>query len=411
MQNLLEQLKEFKIQEEQKVQNDKEIVKDVSYYGKIKIREEQQEILQDLYLVEKEIDGSVKLELHTQNAKIAEIGQGGLIVMDKEFSSGINPIKLLYQLQRIAPVSLERLEKIKQRKELNKQSSKKDEKIEEKEQENEEEKMQQDGKLQASTNYIAEIDLSKKITETKTFADLVPEVKEKQIQKVKVKRLDATRFEFYGEGKNNEYIPLETLKQVEGTNPTKEINEVNQDGSKVEKNQVYSMFRITNGTNEQAGNEGFSVDLEETTAIPKIAYYRRARGFDESLDDATQYTSIPVNLKNTNQKRTELEVREFAEKKRNSEIRDNVEKANDILEDEEKASLHDIDDNPYNDNIQDIDEYKNEEIRKAAKRCKVSEEAFIKEMEAVKSKNDTFRKQIEKAEDSFNEQVIGGRQI
>ncbi|MBO5479173.1 MAG: hypothetical protein J6A04_05710 [Clostridia bacterium] len=347
---------------------------------------------QPLYLVEKEVNGEIKRELQVGDTVIADIGEDNSISMRKEFA--YKELDILIQLRDIEPISLNELERIEQRKQ-----SMKNKEFNSKEESKSEEEVEQ--MKNTPLNYVAEIDMDKKITETKTFAELVPEAKEKQVEKVRVRRIDSTRFEIYGVGKAGEYIPLETLKQVEGTNPTKEINEINESGEKVEKNQVYSMFQLTHGTNEQNGNEGFTVDLEDGTGIPEIAYYRRSRD--------NEYTSIPVNLKNTNQKRTELEVREYAEKTRNPQVSDNIEKADNILEEQEETTLENIDDDLNNDTPETRREYEDKLIKEAAERCKMSEEGFREVLEQERKEGEPIEESIERAEDEVNEQVIGGR--
>ena len=243
--------------------------------------------------------------------------------------------------------------------------------------------------------------MDKKITEKQTFADLVPEVKQKRIQTVKVRRTSNTEFEFYGIDIAGNEVVLETLKPVEGTNPTKQINEVNQDGSKVAKNQVYAMLQVQSGGNEQNGNEGFTIDMREGTGTIEIAYYRRTRN--------NEYTSIPVNLTNTNQKRTEAEVREYLQKERNPNISDNIEKAENILKQQETTSIENIDDDPTNDVSETRQEYEDKQIKEAAKRCRMTEEGFREVLEKEKKEGEPIEDSIERAEEEVNEQVRGGR--
>ena len=103
------------------------------------------------------------------------------------------------------------------------------------------------------------INLDKKITETKTFRELVPELKEKGIVDVRVRRVDNTRFEFIGINNAGEIVRLESLEQTEGTNPNEDIIKVNEDGSSVEKEKTMTMLKIKPGENEQNSNEGFAM--------------------------------------------------------------------------------------------------------------------------------------------------------
>lgn len=392
---LKKELEKLRNELEQKVnnKNGKCKILDIQYYKKITFDDiEQKE--EPLYLIEEEVDGQVKRYLQAGNTVIADIGEDNTVCMREGLDNKSTDI--LIQLRDVEPISLKELEKREQSKKTVKN------KEEEKQlQELEEGQVEEESLDSMTSSFIAEIKLNERITETKTFADLVPEVKEKQVEKVKVRRIGMVSFEFYGERKNGEYIPLESLKQVEGTNPTKEINEVNADGSKVEKNQVYSMFQLQHGTNEQNGNEGFTIDLENGTGIPEIAYYRRSRD--------NEYTSVPVNLKNTNQKWTELEVREYAEKRRNPGVSDNIKRADNILEEQEETSLENIDDDLNNDIPETRSEYEEKLIEEAAKRCKMSIEGFRKVLEQERKEGEPIEESIERAEDEVNEQVIGGR--
>lgn len=165
----------------------------------------------------------------------------------------------------------------------------------------------------------------------------------------------------------------------------------------VEQDEVFYMCQIINGTNEQNGNEGFTVDIE--AGIPEVSYYRRSRD--------NEYTSVPVNLKTTNQKRTDREVREYAEKTRNPEVSDNIERANNILEEQEETTLKNIDDNEYNDILDPEGEYEETLIKEAAKRCKMSEEGFRKVLEQERKEGEPIEQSIERAEDEVNEQARG----
>lgn len=133
--------------------------------------------------------------------------------------------------------------------------------------------------------------------------------------------------------------------------------------------------------------------------IPKVAYVRRSRD--------NEYTSVPVNLKNTNQKRTDKEVQEYAEKTRNPGVSDNIEKAEKILESQEETTLENIDDNENNDNRDTTLEYEETLIKDAAKRCKMSEEGFKRVLEQERKDGEPIEKSIERAEDEVNEQARG----
>lgn len=395
------------LEEEANEKNEECKIIDIKYYKHItfdKVKGEEE----PLYLIEKEVDGKIVKLLQAGDRVIADVLEDNTITLREDVKD--KSTMILMHLNNITPISLRELQ---EREELRKLEQKQEQKTQNKKENKENSKKQEE---QKENNYqnpysIAEIDLDKPIVGKKSFRDLVPEVKEKEVEKVKVRRTGLgtdNGFEFYGIGKNGEYIKLETLKRTEATNQSKEVNEIQNNG-KVEKNGVSAMFRLTNGTNEGHGNEGFTIDLSDGTGTPEVAYYRRAKNYDENIKDSTRYESIPVSMKDTNQKRTSLEARQHMEKRRNTDISDNVQMSNEILEEQDETTLDNIDDSPYNDNIETMEEYVDSLIEEAAKECKISVKGFKAVMENVKSSNDTIKEQIEKAKDEIYEQMPGRR--
>lgn len=178
-----------------------------------------------LFLVEKEVNGEVKRELQIGDKVIADIGEDNHVQMREGFLD--EKTILLIQLRDVMPTSLRELEEIEMRKERSGERSNKEQEKTSRSKEDKK-KLEEEGEIPKKRENAKdiEIDLNKKITETKTFADLVPEVKEKHVTTVKVRRLDATRYEFYGETIDEQEVALESLKTVEGTNPTNKINQV-----------------------------------------------------------------------------------------------------------------------------------------------------------------------------------------
>lgn len=395
MQEVIDRIREIKAREEKNLNAENEAILDIIYYGKINLSKNDADLnnqtVEELYLVKKEVEGKIVQEFHTNNGVIATVSEEGEIIIYEKYKQLINSNEFLLQLRDVLPLSLEKLE-AEESKELE------DTEIETKKQDKEQ------GSEKEKEQYVenpkdAVINLDKKITATKTFRQLVPEVKEKGVVDVRARRVDNTRFELIGINEFGEIVRLESLEQTEGTNPNEDIVKVNEDGSKVEKEKVMTMLKINPGKNEQNSNEGFAITLGEY-GIPEVNYYRRAGQTDE-------YTSIPVNLRNTNQKNTDLEVREYMEKTRNTTVDDNIEKANAEIEhsEDEETTLENIDDDPYND-IQTPEE--EIMIQKAADRCKVSVESFKEELE--KATGDTLEERIESAEEEINEQYIGNRE-
>ena len=399
---LIEQLEILKEELEKRAmeQGEQCNIQDIQYYKDITFDEiEGKEY--PLFLVEKEVNGEIKRELQIGDTVIADIDKDNHVQMREGFFD--KELLILIKLRDTAPISLKELEEMEMSNENEREifkkgitnKSKNVLEEEEKEDSSKQDDNEENGVKKGSSNDI-EIDINKKVTVDRTFADLVPEVKEKQLETVKIRRIDATRFEFYGINKDGQEVAVESLKTVEGTNPIKEITEVGANGE-VRKDDVLHLVQIVHGTNEQNGNEGFSVDME--AGIPKVAYVRRSRD--------NEYTSVPVNLKNTNQKRTDKEVQEYAEKTRNPGVSDNIEKAEKILESQEETTLENIDDNENNDNRDTTLEYEETLIKDAAKRCKMSEEGFKRVLEQERKDGEPIEKSIERAEDEVNEQARG----
>lgn len=379
MEELLENLREFKKEQEAGLEKEDKII-DVSYYGEITLsrndKDMKNERKEDLYLVKKEINGKTEFEFKSNSGVIAQVNKDGEISIALQYKEFINEKEFLLQVEKIMPMSLEKLEKIKEKRlQKNKVQVNSKQNKEQSKEETQEQTKETQG--ERKNKYIenpkdAKIDMNKKVTETKTFLDLVPEARQKGIQDVRVRRTNNSKFEIIGIDSEGYEIPLQTLEQTEGTNPVKDIIKVNSNGEEVKEEQVTTMLKIKNGENQGKQDEGFTIKLGQY-GTPQVSYYRRAI-------ETNEYTSIPVNLENTNQKQTEKDVREYIEKKRNTQVNDNIQRANERIENNEdkETTLENIDDDPYNDKIVDSSEI---QIRKAAKRCKISVKAFKQELE------------------------------
>lgn len=389
MEPLIEQLRRYK-QEQEKNLEDGEKILDISFYGKINLSKKDDDLSnekqEEIYLIKKEIDGKIQLEFKANEGTIATIGEDDQVIITPQYKELINENEFLIQLQKIMPISLEKLEKLQKEEQQLKENA-----LEEDMKENAQ------GTIKYKPNpKDAKINMKDKITETKTFEDLVPEVKEKGIVDVRVRRIDQTKFKFIGIDKDRNQLELETLQQTEGTNPAQEVIEVNEDGSEVKKDTVMTMLKIEKGENEGRENEGFTVTLG-AYGIPEINYYRR----DETEN---KYTSIPVNLENTNQKIVQTDVQEYMEKGRNTSVNDNIERAEQRIESSKKEEtvLENIDDDLYNDKMVEVDDTEIL-IRKAAKRCKINDiEGFKKRLE--NTKGDTIQEKIDNLEEEINEE-------
>jgi len=394
MEKVIEKLREFKTKQEVNIDKGETIL-DISYYGEIVLSKNDIELSNErkegLYLVKKETNGKIEFEFRIDLGIVATINDEGQIQINKDFRELINEKEFLLQLKSITPLSLEKLE------ELEKDTKKEvDKKMQTAKTEGKDEKEERN----TPSKYIEnpkdmKIDLSKKITEKENFYDLVPEARQKGVVDVVVRTKDNLTFEIIGVNSVGEEVNLQTLEQTEGTNPSKNILAINADGSTVKEDQVSTILKIENGENEGKQNEGFAIKIGNY-GIPEVSYYRRSSELNE-------YSSIPVNLDNTNQKRTDKDVREYIEKPRNTTTDDNLKRAKDRLSSNEdgKTQLENIDDDITN----DIEDQSEIQIRKAAKRCRISIEEFKQELE--KQDGDTLEEKIENAEEAINEEFRG----
>lgn len=183
MADILDKLQQIKVDLELSVQGEK--ILDIVYYGTINLSKNdadlENETKEDIYLIKKEKDGNIEFEFHTNNGIIATVGEGNVITISENYKDKINDKEFFIQLAKANPISLQKLEQIR----------KQDKSIKDDLENNTLEQDKQNSKE-------VEIDLNKKVTADMTFADLVPEVRKKGIKQVKVRRIDSTKFEFYG---------------------------------------------------------------------------------------------------------------------------------------------------------------------------------------------------------------------
>ena len=118
MESLIEQLRKYKEQQEKTLEEGEKIL-DISFYGKINLSKNDEnlknESQEEIYLVKKEVNNKIQLEFKSNNGTIATIGEDGQIAITPEYKELINENELLIQLQKVMPVSLEKLEKMQEK--------------------------------------------------------------------------------------------------------------------------------------------------------------------------------------------------------------------------------------------------------------------------------------------------------
>lgn len=403
MDSLLNTIQEFKKEVEK--DNKKIIILDVSYYGEINLPnniDKTKVIKEDLFLVKKEIDGKIEEEFCTKNSTLAKVNENGEIVISEKYKGLIDENHLLSKLKDILPMSLSKLEQIEKKRELakagkttlkEKYENKKDNEEENRENKEENESITGKKKLYEPNSKDLEIDLKQKVTEANTIEDLLPEAK--GLDKLITRRKNDGQFEIIGVNGQGEEVELKSLQQTEGTNPNKDIIDIDRKG-KAQKEQARTILKIKNGENYGKQNEILSISLGDY-GIPEVNYGVRAQ-------ETNEYITIPVAVKrsNTNEKRADKDVIEFAEKRRNTNVKEDITRAEDRIEQNEnnEVELENFDDNLYNDKIVDESEIL---IRKGAKRAHEEVDVFKKRLEKIQGDNleEKIDNAVEQAEDEF----------
>lgn len=404
MDSLLNKLQEFKKEVEK--DNSKIIVIDISYYGEINLPnniDKSKVIKEDLYLVEKEEDGKIEKEFCTKYGTIAKV-EDGQIRISEQYRGLIDEVELLSKLKEILPLSLTKLEELEQKREStvrerniskNKNEKTSDNKEDEIEK-GEEEKKNAIGErpLYKPNPKDVELDSTQKVTETKTIKDLIPEAR--GLDKIIARRKNNGQFEIIGVNGQGEEVELKSLEQTEGTNPNKDIVDIDKNG-KARKEQAKTILKIRDGQNYGKQNEILSISLGDY-GTPEVNYGIRAQ-------ETNEYITIPVAVKrpNTNEKRADKDVIEFAEKRRNTSVKDDITRAEERIEENEnnEAELENFDDNPNNDTIIDESEIL---IRQGAKRAHEEVDVFRDRLKNVEG--DTLEEKVDNAVEQAEEEFM-----
>lgn len=399
---LLKNMQQLRKKIEKKAEGVKVI--DITFYGQIEImnpKTKKREV-KKIYSVEKmELEQRV-VEMYADNEQIATVlfDKENQIEIVPKFRGVIQPEMLLAKLeelkeQGIEQISQEKLEEIEEQRQERgvgaRTQPQKKQKVKPKEQEEEkdEEKQEEQKKNEIGKNDI-EIDMNQYVVAGKKLADIIPELKQKNVKRCKIRTNDNIHFEVYGIDAGGNKVELTSLSQTEGTNPSQEMIKTNLDGTEVESIRVSTMLKINSNTNEKRGNQGLGIRVG-SLGIAEVVYYRR--------DQNNHYLSIPVGLKTTNDKKTTREVRELLTKQYNTDISNDIERAEERLEDGTPTQIENIDDNFDNNVIDDIEIQK---IIEAAKRNKMSVEGFLEIYQDMRG--DTIEERIEKTEDEIGYQ-------
>ena len=227
-----------------------------------------------------------------------------------------------------------------------------------------------------------ELDANVRVTQTETLADLIPEIKEKGIEKIGVVYSDHSkgqsgRFSFIGIDKDGNLQTIDSLENIDGTTTGQKVTSINSvDGSVVEQEQVAGMVRLGDRGTTNGEEEYLSV-RQGDYGIIEVDYVRA----DLSKPEDERYISAPIETKNIYP--TTREVREFMDRSKNTEIDDELRRANPEIERDGKTEARNIDDTASNDNMgaDDIivlEDGSETTLRKEAAKAKVSVEDFVR---------------------------------
>ena len=193
------------------------------------------------------------------------------------------------------------------------------------------------GKISTKT----EIKTNQKVTDKDTIASLL-NVESKGYTKIAVvysEKLqeigNTTRFSFVGIKSDGSAEKIDTLEQAYGNNPTKNVQTMNRDGSKIEEDKVNSIFRIKGKDEEQ-----LAVNIGQMGTIePKFVRTPR--------QDGEKAISIPIETQDI--RPTTRETREYMNRSRNTSVDDNIKR----VQEHQKLGCDEVDARNTNDNPND----------------------------------------------------------
>ena len=248
-----------------------------------------------------------------------------------------------------------------------------------------------------------EISTSQKVTDNETMSQLL-KVSDKGYKKIAIIDTDnfrdstnTTRFSIVGIKEDGTAERIDTLEQGYGVTPTKQVNAVNRDGTKVEKQQVNSIFKIKGEKEKQISVKIGAMGTIETNLVRTPS------------QDNSEAISIPIETHSI--RPTTRETRELMNDRRNPRVKEEIERINEHRElGCEDVKVKDIDDNLNNDthihlHEEEIDELarkileQNDEIADLYNR----EDVKVKIQKELKANNKDMN--IEKLQENVEKQM------
>jgi len=236
-----------------------------------------------------------------------------------------------------------------------------------------------------------EIKTNQKVTDNETMAQLLG-VQDKGYKKIEIVYSDkfkengsSTRFCFVGIKDDGSAEKIDSLEQGYGNTPTKQINAVSRDGSEINQEQVYSMYKIKGRKEMQLAVDIGSMGTVEPSLVRT------------PMQDNEKAISIPIETKSI--KPTTRETRELMNEKRNPRVKEEIErieKQRELGISDKDIEIKDFDDNEYN-----------------AERTEISKEYIEKCIEEIK-KYDNRIKEIftdQEIKNKLDKELNNGRSI
>ena len=364
-------------------------IEDVIYCGQLDFEVNGEIQKKDVFLMKKDIDGSVKWEYYADGDMIA-IDYNEMIIPTSDYQKvDFKPIIKNEDKQ----VSLNELE-IEKMTHMAKALG-----IEEKQidglAEIDNSKLNEEELMKSAVSVKSEFNPNEKINGSENFNNLIPGTGKFSKIAIIYSNNSNDKFKMVGITADGKVEEITALTQTEGVNPTEKIVSADRYGENITKKSSQAMFKI-NGR----ANEGFSINIGSMGCI-EVNYVRR------STDD--EYISIPVETNTT--RYVKSEIKREMDKTKNTRVEEEIDKSQAEIEKHGSANWKNIDDNPNNDiEHEDVIRINNgtEEIsfEEEAEKAKVSVEEF-KRIYNEQSENLTPEQKLEQTHEEIEEQYMG----
>lgn len=392
---IFQKLRDFRIEKmlEQKNNGNEENIdiEDVIYCGQLDFEVNGEIQKKDVFLMKKDIDGSVKWEYYADGDMIA-IDYNEMIIPTSDYQKvDFKPIIKNEDKQ----VSLNELE-IEKMTHMAKALG-----IEEKQidacSEIDNTKLNEEELMKSAVSVKSEFNPNEKINGSENFTNLIPGTGRFSKIAIIYSNNSNDKFKMVGITADGKVEEIPALQQTEGINPTERIVSADRYGENITENSAQAMFKI-NGR----PNEGFSIKIGSMGYID-VNYVRR------STDD--EYISIPIETHTTRYVRSEMK-REM-DKTKNTRVEEEIDKSQAEIEEHGSANWKNIDDDPHNDiGHEDIIKTENGEekkygdvIEEIEKEFKVSKEEAERLFKENRDNGESYEKVKSDIEEEINDQL------